>query len=91
VPVRAPGALHFTDDTGRHELWYEDARSFQANAELKAAHQLAGISAWVLGQEDPGVWELLGRDYRVRHPRAQRLTGTFEQRSKAAARNFRAN
>ena len=78
----------FTDDTGRHELWYEDARSFRSKAELTAAHQLAGISAWVLGQEDPGVWELLGRDYRIRHPRAPRIAGTFEQRSKAAARGI---
>ncbi len=53
----------FTDAAGRHELWYEDARSIAPKLELAASGGLAGISAWALGQEDPAIWELLAREY----------------------------
>jgi spore germination protein YaaH len=80
--------VEFADAAGRHELWYEDARSMAPKLELAASQKLAGISAWVLGQEDPAIWELLARDYRILHPRVPVLTGSFEQRSKAAARRI---
>jgi spore germination protein YaaH len=80
----------FTDTAGRHEVWYEDARSVGEKLSLAASQKLAGISAWVLGQEDPGVWELLAREYQIRHPRARILSGDFERRSKAAARRIAA-
>jgi spore germination protein YaaH len=78
----------FTDAAGRHELWYEDARSIGEKLSLTASHHLFGISAWVLGQEDPAVWDILARDYTIRHPRARILPGTFDHRSKAAAKKL---
>jgi spore germination protein YaaH len=80
----------FTDSAGRHELWYEDARSVGEKLALAASHKLAGISAWALGQEDPAVWDLLARDYHIRHPRPRLVTGSFDLRSKAAARRLAA-
>ena len=81
----------FTDAAGRHELWYEDVRCVAEKLSLAASQKLAGISAWVLGQEDPAMWELLARDYRIRHPRAAVLGGSFDQRSKSAARSLAAH
>jgi spore germination protein len=78
----------FADAEGQHELWYEDARSIGAKLELAASQKLTGISAWSLGQEDPAVWELLARDYRIRHPRVPVLKGSLEQRSKSAAQKI---
>ena len=78
----------FTDAAGRHELWYEDARSIAPKLELAASQKLAGVSGWVLGQEDPAVWELIGRSYRIRRPRVPILKGNLDQRSKAAARKM---
>jgi spore germination protein YaaH len=79
----------FTDDGGRHELWYEDARSIAQKLELAASQRLAGISGWALGQEDPAMWECLARDYTIRHPHAPAVKGSLAARSKAAARKMR--
>lgn len=78
----------FTAADGDHELWYEDARSLSPKLELVAAERLPGISAWVLGQEDPAIWDLLAREYRVRHPRSPLARGSFDARAKRAARQL---
>jgi spore germination protein YaaH len=41
-------------------LWIEDARAFAAKLELVRQHRLRGYSVWVLGMEDPGVWQVVG-------------------------------
>ena len=76
----------FTDADGQHEMWYEDARSLAPKLEVATAEKLHGISAWAIGQEDPAIWELLGRDYRILHPRSLLAEGTADQRAKRAAR-----
>ena len=67
------------------DLWYEDARSLQAKMELAHEMGFPGISAWVLGQEDPAFWEQLDQ-WKVRRARKPVLTGPFDERSKRAAR-----
>jgi len=42
----------------RH-MWLEDARAFLAKLELVTTHGLRGYSVWVLGAEDPKLWESL--------------------------------
>ena len=76
--------LSFDIDGRRTELWFEDARSLQAKMQLACSLGFAGISAWVLGQEDPAFWDSLD-GWTIRHPRAPLATGTFDQRSKRAA------
>ena len=76
----------YADKDGQHELWYEDARSLAPKLAMATSEKLNSISAWVLGQEDPAIWELIERDYRVTHPRSPLTEGTFEQRAKRAAR-----
>jgi len=76
--------LQFETEGRRTELWYEDARSLQAKMELAHAKGFAGISAWVLGQEDPAFWEGLN-GWRVRHPRHALSLGTLDERSKRAS------
>ncbi|MBS1855498.1 MAG: hypothetical protein JST11_09050 [Acidobacteria bacterium] len=88
VDTEGAPRIAFTDAAGRHELWYEDSRSIAGKLALASARRLAGISGWALGQEDPGVWDVLARGYRVRRPRPGTVAGTFEQRSKAAARGI---
>ena len=77
--------LSFDTDGRRTELWYEDARSLQAKMQL--AHDLgfAGISAWVIGMEDPEFWAVLDR-WRIRHPRKPLNQTPLDERSKRAAR-----
>jgi spore germination protein YaaH len=40
-------------------LFLEDARSFAARVDLVDEYQLRGFSVWVLGPEDPGIWDHL--------------------------------
>jgi spore germination protein YaaH len=42
-------------------LFLENARSFGAKLAFAREKHLRGFSAWVLGPEDEGIWELLGR------------------------------
>jgi len=79
--------LGFENDGRRAELWFENARSLEAKLQLAAAMGFRGISAWVIGQEDPAFWEALAA-WRVRHPRSPLAEGAFDQRSKSAARKL---
>jgi spore germination protein YaaH len=47
--------------TGSINAWVflEDARTFAAQASLVPERHLRGISAWVLGMEDPRIWDAL--------------------------------
>lgn len=40
-------------------VYLEDARSFRAKLALMRELQVRGFSAWVLGHEDPGIWDSL--------------------------------
>lgn len=47
----------------RQTVWLEDSRSLSEKISLAVRYHLAGIAAWRLGQEDPGVWKVL-EEYR---------------------------
>jgi spore germination protein YaaH len=49
------------DNEGLNEyLWLVDARSFTARLPLVSRYRLRGYSVWVLGFEDPKIWEASG-------------------------------
>lgn len=80
--------LSFDVNSRRTELWYEDARSLELKMQLAWDLGFPGISCWALGQEDPAFWTSLD-SWTVRHPRTAAPPGTFDQRSKRAARFLR--
>lgn len=43
-------------------IWHEDARSFRNKLEFMKKHNLRGFSAWVLGLENPNIWNVLKRE-----------------------------
>jgi spore germination protein YaaH len=45
-------------------VFLEDARSFAAKLALMREKRLRGFSAWVLGTEDPEIWDVLARERR---------------------------
>jgi spore germination protein YaaH len=45
-------------------VYLEDARSFAAKLALMREKRLRGFSAWVLGSEDPEIWDVLARERR---------------------------
>ena len=77
--------LSFDSDGRRTELWYENARSLESKMRLAHAMGFAGISAWVIGMEDPAFWDSLD-GWRIRHPREALGRAPLEERSKRAAR-----
>jgi spore germination protein YaaH len=81
---------HLSFDTnGREtELWFENVRSLQAKLALARRMRFHGISAWVMGQEDPGFWDSLDPK-QIAHLRAPAPPAPFDQRSKSAAARIR--
>lgn len=55
------GESHFTyvDGGVTHRVWFSDARSVEAKAELVKRYGLHGLSIWALGYGDPPVWDAL--------------------------------
>lgn len=48
-------------------LFVEDARSFAQKLELVNRYHFRGFSAWVLGDEDPGIWSIVQQQTRATH------------------------
>lgn len=71
---------------GPGQIWYSSAASLQQELGLMRRYRLTSLSAWRLGSEDPAIWPLLAREFRIRHPPPPRLWGTFDERSRWAAR-----
>jgi len=52
--------VRYTDDAGdEHEVWFEDANSFEAKLRLVTDNRLAGYATWRLGHEDPAIWNVV--------------------------------
>jgi len=51
--------FYFYRDQMREWVFYTDARTFQARYDLVKQRGLQGFCSWVLGQEDPGIWDVL--------------------------------
>jgi spore germination protein YaaH len=78
-----------TESNGRKvELWFENAQSLGQKMELAHSMGIPGISAWVLGQEDPAFWTALD-GWQVRHLRKRLASGPIDRRAKNAAMALR--
>ena len=53
--------FYFYRDQTREWVFYTDARTFQERLSLVKARGLQGFCSWVLGQEDPAIWNGLPR------------------------------
>lgn len=43
-------------------VWHEDAKSFGSKFDFLKKNNLRGFSAWVLGLENPGIWNVLKKN-----------------------------
>lgn len=62
---RAP-YFYYTDKTGEHVVWFEDARSVAAKYALAAQYGLYGVSFWNLMRPFPQSWLVLNNRYQIR-------------------------
>ena len=51
--------LFYVDSGKRYIIWFENEKSFTNRIEIIKNDQLRGFSAWVLGMEDPKIWNVL--------------------------------
>jgi spore germination protein YaaH len=51
--------FRFYRDATREWVYYTDARTLQARYSLVTASGIRGFCSWVLGKEDPAIWDLL--------------------------------
>jgi spore germination protein YaaH len=52
-------SMYFYRDNVREWVYYSDKRTFGERYKLVKERGLAGFASWVLGSEDPGIWDLL--------------------------------
>lgn len=59
--ARGRAGSHFTYTAGGvlHEVYFDDAQSFRAQAQVAVDYNLRGIVIWRLGIEDPAIWRLV--------------------------------
>lgn len=59
--------FRYVDEAGaEHEVWFEDARSVKAKAELALEHGLHGVSIWNLDRPFPQSWLVLDALAKIR-------------------------
>ena len=51
--------FYFTRDQTREWVFYTDKRAFMDRYELAKQRGLQGVCSWVLGDEDPAIWDTL--------------------------------
>lgn len=51
--------FYITRDQTREWIFYTDKRAFMDRYELAKQHGLQGVCSWVLGYEDPAIWDAI--------------------------------
>ena len=46
-------------DNSTYQIWLEDAQSVAEKVKLVSKYDLAGVSAWMLGFENNGIWQVI--------------------------------
>lgn len=58
-PVDHTAWFYFYRDQMREWVFFTDARTFEDRYKLAEQHHLQGFCSWVLGTEDPAIWNFL--------------------------------
>ena len=58
-PVDRTSWFYFYRDNMREWIFYTDTHTFRERYELAKQRGLGGFCSWVLGTEDPGIWDVL--------------------------------
>ena len=48
--------LTYSYNNKQYSVWFQDGQTFQSRLDVVEQNNLRGFSAWVLGIEDPGIW-----------------------------------
>jgi spore germination protein YaaH len=53
--------LTYSSGNQQYKLWYQDKMGISSRIGIMNQNKFRGFSAWVLGVEDPGIWNALSR------------------------------
>lgn len=51
--------IQYEEDGYTHVFWLEDVETIKARLDIAKTHNIAGIAAWRLGQENPDFWQTM--------------------------------
>lgn len=54
--------LKYSFGKDKYIIWHEDKQSITYKIDFLKSHELRGLSAWVLGLENPGIWEAVSNN-----------------------------
>ncbi|WP_267395508.1 MULTISPECIES: polysaccharide deacetylase family protein [unclassified Sphingomonas] len=58
----------YQEGATRHQVWLLDAASAYNQINFLKRAGVGSVALWRLGSEDPGIWEIFGRDHRTLPP-----------------------
>jgi spore germination protein len=56
---QSPWVRYIAENGDNREIWFENSYSLEAKLMAAKEFEMAGFSAWRLGQEDPDVWRVI--------------------------------
>ncbi len=59
MPANRASSFHFYRDDMWEWVFFTNARSFKVRYEMVRERGFQGFCSWVLGTEDPAIWNLL--------------------------------
>lgn len=57
--TETPTFTYTAENGDEHEVWYDDAQSIQARAQVAGEYGIRGLALWRMGLGDPAVWQML--------------------------------
>ncbi|HGG0415415.1 TPA: LysM peptidoglycan-binding domain-containing protein [Clostridium sporogenes] len=64
--TKTPMFSYIDENGNNHEVWFENAESIYAKAELAFNKGIKGIALWRLGMEDEKIWDSMKKDIVVK-------------------------
>lgn len=61
--AKSPYLTYYADGT-KHTVWFENSESLKHKLALITKYDIAGAAMWKLGEEDPGFWPVLRKNFR---------------------------
>jgi spore germination protein len=58
--AQSPWFMYQDDQGVDHTIWFENSQSITAKLELAQTYRIGGVFVWLVGDEDDGIWPVIG-------------------------------
>ena len=59
-PIIKQNYVEYVVGNKKHQIWIEDQDSVKLRMDIINKYKLKGVAAWLLGQETPAIWQVIG-------------------------------